>query len=146
MKRTIPNAVAAFIAIFALALVAFAAHAQNLAITVVPSTAVSTTVTTADFTNVQWRGAHLVVNTTALSGGTLTPKVQGKDPVSGAYYDVLTGAAIAGPGTVVLRVYPSLPTATTNTASDLLPQTWRLQMVGASSPVGTLTVGGFLFP
>jgi hypothetical protein len=141
MKRILIALAATLLCAFALA------QSRILPITVTPSATAltSATFTTSDMTNAEWQGAHIVINATALSGGTLTPKIQGKDPASGAYYTVLTGAAISGAGTSVLRVYPSL-TPTTNTVADLLPRTWRLQITSSSSPVGTATIGGFLFP
>lgn len=139
-----PDALALALVLFLLLAHAIAG-AQNLPITVRPSAAATTTVTTADQTNAQWRGGHLVISTTGLSSGTFTPKVQGRDPASGSYYDLVTGTVISGTGTVVLKVYPGI-TPTTGTVADLLPQTWRVQLVGASTPVGTLSIGGFLAP
>lgn len=121
------------------------AQQSNLALTLRESSAATTTVTLADQTNAQWTRAHVIVTTTGLSSGNFTPKVQGKDPVSGNYYDLVTGTTISGTGTVVLRVVPGASN-TTGTVSDFLPKTWRVQLVGASTPIGTLSIGGFLAP
>lgn len=123
------------------------AHAQatNQALSVTASRAVTGTVTLSDIANPSWRGAHVVVTATAMSGGTVTPKIQGKDPVSGGYYDIATGTAISGAGSQVMKVYPGI-TPTTGTVADFLPAIWRVQLVGSSSPVGTLSIGGSLAP
>lgn len=103
----------------------------------------SADVHTADLSNPGWRGVQIYIKTTAFTSGTYTPHIQGKDPVSGDYYDILVGAAISGTGNVTLTVYPGI-TATSNvSASTVLPQTWRLQMVGASTPSMTFSAGGF---
>ena len=60
-----------------------------------------------DQTNHGARGGHFIIKVTALTAGaSITPHIQGKNPVTGDYYDVLVGAAIVATGTTVLKVYP----------------------------------------
>jgi hypothetical protein len=106
----------------------------------------SATYSTADLTNAQWRGIKAVVRTSAFTSGTFTPKIQAKDPVSGQYYDLLAGAAIAGTGTIVLTVYPGIAVSANVSASDVLPGTFRLQLIGAATPSATNSVSFTLLP
>jgi hypothetical protein len=129
----------------AISLSAYAQQSGNISATLLPSAArTAASVNSADITNSSWKGAHVIITTSAFTSGTYTPTIQGKDPVTGNYYTILTGAAITGTGTVVLRVYPGI-TATANvSASDFLPRVWRVNLVGASTPSMTFSVGAFL--
>ena len=96
----------------------------------------------ADQQNLNRRG---VVATVAVSvdntGGTLTVTIQGKDPASGTYYDILTSAGLnVAAGLISLRVYPGIAAVTNRSVSDILPATWRLKFVVASAAI-TATVG-----
>jgi hypothetical protein len=125
--------------------VASLAGAQNFQGTLLPSLSrTATTVNTTDQSNYQFRGVSVVINVSAFVSGTYTPTIQGKDPVSGTYYTILTGVAISGTGITVLKVYPGI-TATTNiSVSDILPKTWRVTLAGATSPSMTFSVGVML--
>jgi hypothetical protein len=100
----------------------------------------STTVNSPDIQNDKYRGAHVIVNVSTFTSGTYTPKIQGKDPVTGTYYDILVGPAIAATGTTILKIYPGIGTVVNGAASDVLPQTWRVVLTGASTPNMVLSV------
>lgn len=102
------------------------------------------TVNSADQTNYLFSGGHFVINISAYTSGTYTPHIQGKDPVSGAYYDILVGTALNSAGTTVLKVYPGIGALANGSASDVLPQTWRVQLIGGSSPSMTISVAAYL--
>ncbi len=73
------------------------------------------------------RGAIVTVDMTAVPGiDTVTFAIEGKDPISGKYYTILTGAAIVGISTVIMRVYPALVAIANLTVNDVLPDTWRV--------------------
>lgn len=127
-------------AVALLALCGVAVAQSNILGTLLTSAARTETTASADITNTSTRGAHIVVNVTAYTSGQWTPIVQGKDPVSLNYYTICTGSVISGTGAFVLRVYPAF-TAGANSCNDFLPRTWRLQMVGGSTPVSTFSVG-----
>lgn len=108
----------------------------------VPLTLVARTASanSADLNNTQWRGAHFIITTTSLGVGVWTPRIQGKDSVSGNYYDLLVGATLST-GTQVLKIYPGIATGAT-AVSDILPRIFRFQMTATASPVaGTFSVG-----
>lgn len=117
------------------------AQVSNTTVTPLGSAArTDTTVTSGDFGNFGYRGAHFVINVSTFTGGTYTPKIQGKDPVTGTYYDILVGPAIAATGATVLKVYPGIATIVNGAASDVLPQTWRVVLTGASTPNMVISV------
>jgi hypothetical protein len=125
------------------------AHAQisNQVANVVSSqTYTATTVNSGDQANFNFKGGQFVVNVSAYTSGTYTPHIQGKDPVSGVYYDILVGPAINATGMTILKIYPGIGVLANGSASDILPQTWRVQLVGASTPSMTLSVQAYLEP
>ena len=99
----------------------------------------TTAQTSADQTGLYTTGINLVCNITAASGtGGLTFKLQGKDPLSGAYYDVGANLAIVTAGTVVVNVGEGIwnTTATTTSANvnQYMPYIWRIAVaVGDAS-------------
>lgn len=115
---------------------------NNINETVLASAARTATVQSADFTNYNGRGLHLVI---AVSAVTATPSVvftiQGKDAVSGLYYTVLTSAAITATGTTVLKVYPGITASANASASDILPRTWRVDATHANADSISYSVG-----
>jgi hypothetical protein len=121
------------------------ANTTNLPVVLLASGVQNTTpVNTPDQTNVYWHGVTIVINVSAFTAGTYTPHLQGKDNVSGQYYDMLVGPAIGGTGTTVLRVYPGMSPIANQANGDVLPRTWRLQLVGATGQNMTLSVGAIL--
>lgn len=132
-------------------LLAFSAQAQNIEGSLLTSSARSATANSTDRDNPSWRGVKVVINMTAYSAGTWTPRIQGKDVLSGQYYDILVGPAVTStPGSpIVMRVYPGITPSAADSdnptfgaaASDALPRTWRFQMTGASTPSGTFSAG-----
>jgi hypothetical protein len=94
-----------------------------------------------DTRNIGYQGIKVYTNVTAdTTTGTLTVTLQGKDAVSGVYYDILATTAVnVAAGLKVLTVYPALTAAANSVVSDALPQVWRLKMVVATNTV-TATV------
>lgn len=100
-----------------------------------------------DQTNFNGRGLKVVINITALTGTspTITFNVQGKDPVSGQYFNMLTSTALNATGLTVLSVYPAITTSANLAVSDILPRTWRLAWtIGGTTPAVTATAGGIV--
>lgn len=103
----------------------------------------------ADQTNLRYRGLHLILDVTAFAGDdSFTFTIQGKDPASGKYYDLLASAAISTTGTTVLKLYPGLTAAANSVENDLLPRTWRVKadytQAGAAADTLTFSVGAVL--
>jgi len=97
----------------------------------------------ADQTNYNGRGLKVFINVSSFSGTSITFKIQGKDPVSSTYFDMLTGAAIVATGTQLLTIYPALTAVANVTATDVLPRTWRLSWTITTATV-TATAGGIV--
>jgi hypothetical protein len=92
------------------------------------------------------RGLLLFVNVTAGTFGSITVTIQGKDPITGTYYNVLVSAAIVATGFTVLRVYPGLVAAANLTASDVLPDTIRVTVAVGNANSITYSVTGQFVP
>jgi hypothetical protein len=75
------------------------------------------------------RGAHIIISVSASADTpSVVPKIQGKNQLTGAWYDILTGAAITGTGVTVLKVFPGAPVTTNVSTNDFLPEKWRVRM------------------
>jgi len=139
-----------FFAATLLAIAAFAASAQqtnsgNITTTILASAArTAATVTSPDFTNNQWRGIIIILNVSVATAGNYTITIQGKDPVSGNYYPILTGAAVSTVSTNVYTIYPGTTAAANVSASTVLPRIWRVSLAGAASQNLTFSVAGYL--
>lgn len=108
------------------------------------TTATTQTTTTADQVNLGGRGIKLVVDITAISGtgAQIIVTLQGKDVASGKYYSILVSAALTSVATTVLSVYPGLTASANVTASDVLPNIWRVQYaISGTTPSITATIG-----
>lgn len=112
--------------------------------------AVSTNST--DQTNYNGRGVALSLNVTVEAAGeTLSLKIQGKDPVSGAYYDlvnfgVVYTSATQAPGCIVAMMSPGLVAAdgaapVVYFKSGLLPRIWRAVVTHSAAGNWTYSLG-----
>lgn len=110
-------------------------------ITLINASAVTTTQTSADQKNYNARMLYVVVNVTTLTGTspTLTPKLQGKGPVSVQYFAI--GAALTAISATGLYVYlfslsaPAAAGGVTATSAFPIPRTWNWTMTAG----GTIT-------
>lgn len=131
---------------FAIGFATMPAQAQaNIAVTAIASGAITAAqVNSADQVNDNRRGVHVIINVTVATAGDYTPKIQGKDPVSGTYYDVLVGTAISTTGITILKVYPGILGVANASANDFLPRVWRVQLNGGATHSATLSVSYYL--
>lgn len=92
--------------------------------------------------NMSAKGLDLFVNTTSTTAGTVTVKLQRKDPVSGTWFDIAsaTTGAIADPNDVNLTVYPGIAETANVSVSDALGLIWRVHATVATAAV-TFSVG-----
>jgi len=91
------------------------------------------------------RGLDVYIDFTAVSGTspTFVATVQGKDPVSGAYFTMLTSASLTAGGFTHLQVAPGIAVTANVTASLQMPNSWRIGWtVGGTTPsfTGSITV------
>ena len=115
---------------------------NNTDLTILSSAARTATNQSADFTNYNGRGLHLVIDATAIAA---TPSVvftiQGKDAISGKYYTILTSAAVTAVSTTILRVFPGATAAANTVANDILPRVWRIDATHGDADSITYSVG-----
>lgn len=97
------------------------------------------TYTSADLDNAAGTFLDVIIDITVLTG-TLTVTINGKDPVSGKYYPLLTSTALAGTATTVLRVGPLLTAAANLVAALPVPPTFQIVAVVATGPI-TFSIG-----
>jgi hypothetical protein len=84
---------------------------------------------------------HVVIVTSAIAATpSVVPTIDGYDPLSGTWYNILTGAAITSTGTIVLKVGPDLVAVANLTANDVLPRTYRVVMTHGDADSITYTV------
>jgi hypothetical protein len=96
-----------------------------------------------DQLNVGARGAIFVVNASSVTT-TLTLTVQGKDVTSGQYYQLASFSGLTSGVSNELILYPGVQ-ASAQSASGILPRTWRVQIVATGGgSAGATTVGASL--
>lgn len=78
----------------------------------------------------EWgRGGHIVVDVSAIADTpSIVVTVQGKDELSGNYYDILVSNAITATGTTILKIYPGIGVIDGAAASDVLPPIFRVSV------------------
>ncbi len=87
-------------------------------------------------------GAQVIIDVTAVTATpSVTFKVQGKDPASGKYYDLIESAAITGVGTTVLSIRPGITTTANLAVSNSVPKRIRVVATHADADSITYSVG-----
>lgn len=110
--------------------------------TALPSSARTATTNSADLSNAHGTGVNVVLDVSASSGSpSITLKIQGKDVVSGKYYDILSSGAVTAVSTTVLKVYPGLTAAANSVANDIIPATWRVSVEHSNTDSIQYSVG-----
>ncbi len=72
---------------------------------------------------------------------SITPTIEGKDPISGNFHTILAGAAKAAVGTTVLRVGPTIIAASNVAANAMLPTEFRVSVAVADAESMTYSIG-----
>ncbi len=97
-----------------------------------------------DLTN--WEGSGVVLTIAAtdkVDSPSVVFTIQGKEPASGTYYDILASAAVTTSGLpVTLKVFPGATAATNVAVNDVLPEIWRVKAVAADADSLTYAVTG----
>ena len=118
---------------------------NNEELTLLASAARTADVNSADFTNYNAKGLHVILNVSALAATpSIVPFIQGKDPISGTYYDILEGLPITTTGINIIKVYPGISAVVNVSASDLLPRTYRVRVEHGDADSITYSVAGAL--
>jgi len=116
--------------------------------TLYDSVARTATPTAAAFSSQGRRGLHLIIDVTLVPGSapSVVPTIDGKDDLSGKWYNLLTGVAITATGTTVLKIYPGIGQISNAAASDVIPANLRLVMTHGNANSATYTVAVHLVP
>jgi hypothetical protein len=96
--------------------------------------------------NYNARGVHVIINVSSVGAtGGLTPSIQGVDPISGNFYNVLIAPSpITSIGTYVYEVYPGIGAGSNDVksrVSSALPRSWRVSITHIDSTIYTYSVG-----
>jgi hypothetical protein len=112
-------------------------------ITLLASGVITSNGNSIDQTNFNARGLKLFIapGTFGAGASAITVTLQGKDPVSGSYYTILTSASLTASTFAVLSVYPGLTASANVTANDVLPRTWRVTYQASNWGTGGSTLG-----
>jgi hypothetical protein len=106
------------------------------------SIARTATPTVSDVTTYNANGITVVINVTAITASpSVVFTIDGKDALSGVYYNLLTSAAIVGTGTTVLRVALGATVAANLVVSLPLPRVIRILPTHGDADSITYTVG-----
>lgn len=110
--------------------------------TLVVSAARTATVVSALFSAEEVICTDITIDVTAVSATpTITVKVEGKDPLSGAFYTILTSAGLTATGTVVLRIGKDIIAAANVAANAMLPSEYRITSTHTDGDSITYSIG-----
>ena len=112
-------------------------------IVLLASAAITANANTNNQVNSFYRGIKVYIAPGSFGAGAsaIVVKVQGFDPVSLNYFDILASASLTASTFATLTVYPGV-TASSNVAiSDVLPRSWRVTWVASSWGTGGSTLG-----
>lgn len=119
---------------------------EPVEVTYLTSAGRTTTQTQADQSNPGYKGIAVILDMTSVGTGSVTLEIDGKDPLSGKYVSLLTGAAVTTNVTNVYTVYPALVAVANVTASAALWKTFRIKVTANNANSATYTVGYVLLP
>lgn len=85
-------------------------------------------------------GLVAVLHMTVVGTGSVTLTVSGYDPVGGATWTILTGAAVITNTTNVYKIYPGLTAAANATVSDVIPRTIQLTVTANNANAATYSL------
>lgn len=92
--------------------------------------------------NVSINNLTIIITVTAITATpSVVPVIEARDPASEDYYPLLTGAAITGTGTTVMKVGPDMPITANLSAQDMIPKDIRFRFAHADADSITYSVG-----
>jgi hypothetical protein len=114
---------------------------HNIDVTLLASASRTTTQTSADITTYNLRGINVILDMTNVGTGSVTVSIDGKDPASGKYYNLLTGAAIGTNSTNVYKIGDGLTAVANAVANDRLPRIIRIVVTANNANPATYSAG-----
>lgn len=89
--------------------------------------------------------AHIILSVSALSAGSLTVTISGKDIASGNFYTILAGSAVSSTGTTVYKIGLAFTGVPNLTANDFLPGSWKIEVAHSTGDSITYSLGIWLY-
>jgi hypothetical protein len=105
------------------------------------SAARTTTQTLPDLNTGGCQFLNVVLDVTTAGTGSVTLTINGKDPASGKYYLILSGAAVTTITTNRYKVGPTIAAVTNVSAQDYLPEVIQLVLTANNANAMTYTLG-----
>ena len=119
--------------------------AQNQNITIFSLGVRTVTADSPVMQNIFHSGVEVVLNVTAVtSTPSVVVKIQARDIASGAFYDLLTSAAVTTTGIKQYLIYPGISMTTGEWNDRPLPREFRVRMEHANANAITYSVGACL--
>jgi hypothetical protein len=104
-----------------------AISAQNEEVVLKPNnTTFSATYTSPDLQNLGGKDISVYLNTTNIGTATLTVAINGKDPASGTYFNLLTSTAVSTNTFTRLKIGPAIAASANAIAQDVLTPTFQI--------------------
>lgn len=113
----------------------------NTTIALLASAARTTTQTSADLTNFNGRALHVILDMTTVGTGSATVTINGKDPASGKYYLLLSGAAVITNVTNVYKVGLGFANTANVSVNDFVPRIFQIVVTANNANTATYSVG-----
>lgn len=114
---------------------------NNLNVTLLSSSARTTTQTSADQTNFNHTKLVVVLDVTAGTTPALTLTINGKDAASGKYYNLLTGLAVATVSTNVYTLALGVTVVANATVNAFVPRLFQIVVTAGNGNSITYSVG-----
>lgn len=119
---------------------------NNVDATLLASAARTTTQTSADITTFNAGAITCILDMTTVGTASVTLTINGKDPASGKYYLLLSGAAVTTNSTNVYVVDPTIPAVANVSAQKRLPRVIQIVCTANNANSGTYSIGYTLQP
>lgn len=116
-------------------------QAQPYEATALASASRTTTQTLTDIDTTGCAFLNVVLDMTTVGTGSVTLTINGKDPASGKYYLILSGAAVITNSTNRYKVGPNVTASANAIAQDYLPKTIQLVVTANNANAATYSLG-----
>lgn len=115
---------------------------NNVAATLLASASRTTTQTSADIPTYNAKAITVILDVTVVAASpSVTVTINGKDPASGKYYLLLSGAAVLTAVTNVYSVGPGIAETSNVSTSKFLPAIIQIVVTANNANAGTYSVG-----
>lgn len=114
---------------------------NNAAATLLASGARTLIQTSADIPTYNFKALTVILDVTVAGSGNITVTINGKDPASGKYYLLLSGAAVSSNSTNIYSVGPGIAAAANVSVSAFLPAVIQIVVTHNNGNTITYSVG-----